>query len=74
MQLERTVAELRERLHSLRQLREQQHAAAAAERAQWLEQMSEGQKQQEEACVALAALQEKYFSACESLQLRCRSS
>jgi chromosome segregation ATPase len=67
LQLEGTVADLRERLEKLQQLREQQHVAAAAERAKWLEQMADGQKQQEEARTALANMQQEYFNACKWL-------
>jgi hypothetical protein len=63
--LERTVAELRERLETLQRVRDQQYEAASAEKAQWLEQVAAGQKEQQEAKSALAVLQQEYFEACE---------
>jgi DNA repair exonuclease SbcCD ATPase subunit len=65
MTLERTVADLKGRLVSLQQLREQQTEAQSAERAKWAAEVAAGLKQQDEARATFEMLQTEYFSACE---------
>jgi hypothetical protein len=70
LQLEGQVADLKQRLQNLQLLREQQVAAAAAERAQWEAQVALGQQQRDAARQQLETLQQEYFSACEWVFLR----